>query len=450
MGDWRGLLNSEKAIMMVAKQPHLLGHIIGKDKLTPVHSDWIRYIWDTNQQRALMAYRGSYKTTAICTIGTIRWMLFNPDDRIAIFRKNVGHSADVVNTVAQAMQYTEVAEIFKYRFGEYPNAKIQRNGALQYTFKKTITPEPNVIALGVSSGDITGKHFDKIIIDDFATIRDRVSRAERQHTKLSLMEIQTNIIDPKKGVGYIGTPWHRDDAWKYVNSLCPVAKYPISRYGSIVGEDEVKNKKATTTPALYAANYELDLISDESLLFQDPVYSKGWDYTNRSVAQLDTAYDGNHFCALTIASAIKGEGENTVYQVVGFTYPGNIRDWYDTIVSMCKKYRVTALHEESNADKGMSANDLTKKGLNVISYSERQSKHYKISTHLYKVWRNIEWAPETDDEYMAQIIDYQEGSTPDDAPDSAASLFREAFFKNIAFDEEHRNQMASRRMREAV
>jgi hypothetical protein len=39
----------------------------------------------------------------------------------------------------------------------------------------------------------------------------------------------------------------------------------------------------------------------------------------------------------------------------------------------------------------------------------------------------LEWAPDTDEEYMNQILDYREGSEPDDAPDSAASLFTEGF-----------------------
>jgi hypothetical protein len=91
---------------------------------------------------------------------------------------------------------------------------------------------------------------------------------------------------------------------------------------------------------------------------------------------------------------------------------------------------VSYIYEETNADKGMSARDLNAKGLRVKSYSERQNKHLKISTHLYAFWRYIEWAPESDDEYMAQVVDYREKSEPDDAPDSAASLLREAYSRS--------------------
>ena len=45
----------------------------------------------------------------------------------------------------------------------------------------------------------------------------------------------------------------------------------------------------------------------------------------------------------------------------------------------------------------------------------------------------------------AQITDYKPGSKPDDAPDSAASLFREAFGKNTSLDEDDRSKFIWRR-----
>ena len=437
--EWRQLLNSEKSICLIANQPHLFGHIIGMDKLDKVHTEWIRYAWDSNEPRALQAFRGGYKTTSICTLGAIRWLLFNPNERIALVRKHFGNAAEVVNAVAAAMDLPQTQEVFKYRNGDYARFKVRRDGYLTFSFKKTVTPEPSVLALGID-GEFTGKHFDKILSDDFVTLKDRISRAERRNTKLKVMELATNIIDPGKGSSWIGTPWHRNDAWKVVRSLCPIAKYPVGKYGYIIGNEEIEKKRKKITPALFAANYDLELIADKSLLFQDPVYSKGWDYNVRGVmAHIDAAYDGTHYCAMTIASPLRGSGDETYYQAVGFAYPGNIQDWYSEIDRLCKKYHVSYLYEETNADKGMSARDLSARGIRMKTYGEGQNKHLKISTCLYKVWRYIEWAPETDDEYMAQVIDYREGSQPDDAPDSAASLFREAFSKSVKLTDEQRN-----------
>jgi hypothetical protein len=76
------------------------------------------------------------------------------------------------------------------------------------------------------------------------------------------------------------------------------------------------------------------------------------------------------------------------------------------------------------------------------------NKHIKIGTYLYAVWPYIELAEETDEEYMSQVTEYKEGITPDDAPDSAAALFREAFsLGNNLLPREYQDQMAARRKR---
>ena len=439
---WYEQLCSDDFLQIVADEPHKLGWLIGRDKLNPLHSEWIKYCWDSDEPRSLQAFRGSYKSTSVLLTGTIRWMLFHPDDRIGIIRKNASAAKAYTQTIATAMELPEIKELFHYTHGVYPRITRQRDGQYQWNFKKTLTPEGNITPLGID-GAITGAHFDKVFTDDIITVKDKLSRAERERTKEMVHEIATNIIDPGKGSTWIGTPWHREDAWGEINAFCDLAKYPVSKFNEyrdedgrkyrILSREEAIRKKKTTTPFLHAINYDLEIGKDESLLFSDPVFSKGWDFTKRdAIAHLDTAFDGDHFCALTILAPLRGSGEDTVYQAVGFVYAGHVRDWYSEIKRLCNKYRVKHLYVETNADKGMSAKDLTAMGLRIKPYSESQNKHLKISTNLYKSWANIEWAPESDDEYMLQVTDYKEGSTPDDAPDSAASLLREAFTKNGA------------------
>jgi len=437
-GSWKQQLCSDAFLQIVADEPHKLGWLIGRDKLNPIHSEWIKYCWDSDEPRALQAFRGSYKSTSVLLIGCIRWMLFHPDDRIGIIRKNASAAKEYTNTIATAMELPEIKELFRYAHGAYPKIVRQRDGRYHWNFKKTLTPEGNITPLGID-GALTGAHFDKVLTDDIITVKDKLSRAERERTKEMVHEIATNIIDPGKGSTWIGTPWHREDAWGEINAFCDVAKYAQSRFNvfkiggktyRILSKEEATRKKETTTPFLYAINYELEIGKDESLLFSDPIYSKGWDFSKReAIAHLDTAFDGSHYNALTIIVPLRGSGDSTVYQAIGFAYAGHVKDWYNQIKSYCNQYRVKTLYVESNADKGMSGKDLTAMGLRVKSYSESQNKHLKISTNLYKFWNYIEWAPESDDEYMLQVTDYKEGSTPDDAPDSAASLLREAFTK---------------------
>ena len=427
--DWRKWFCTDETVKIIAKEPHKLGWLIGFEDLVPLHSEWIRYVWDSNEHRALQAYRGSYKSSSIIVTGAIRRMLFRPNDRILLVRKTFKASSEVTKAVSQAMQLQQIQELFKYVHGKYPAPVIDRDGALKYSFKSTITPEGNMTASGIYNIK-TGSHFEKILCDDIMTLEDRISKAIRLRTIEMIREIAANIIDPGNGVGWIGTPWHREDGWRVINSFCPIARYPVSQY-PLHSEEEIERKRKTTTPYLFAANYELELGKDESLLFYEPLWPRKWDYSIRgAVAQLDTAFDGDHYCALTIAAPTRKEGDNQFYQGSGRTYPGNVEDWEAEIERLCNRYKVKYIWVENNADKGACAKRLSKRGLTVKSYGEGMNKHVKIGTYLYPVWNYIEWDEETDEEYMSQVTEYKEGVQPDDAPDSAASLFKQEFSDN--------------------
>ena len=57
-------------------------------------------------------------------------------------------------------------------------------------------------------------------------------------------------------------------------------------------------------------------------------------------------------------------------------------------------------------------------------YNEKENKYVKIATYLRKWWNNILWHPDTDPDYLEQIMDYTITAQHDDAPDSAASACR--------------------------
>ena len=277
MEEFDGTTFNDEILQALIDNPHLLGHLMGKDKLTPLHSEWIKYCWDSNEPKALQAFRGGYKSTAIDVVGTVRWFLLQPNDRIALIRKSFNDSATVVSAVRQAMELPQIKELFKYAHGFYPKAIMAKDGKLRYNFKTTITPEVSFTAHGIDSS-LTGMHYDKIICDDIITLKDRVSKAERERTKEIVNEIATNIIDPGKGSIWVGTPWHKDDAWNEINSFTDIAMYPISKF-NFLGENAIENKKRTTTPFLYSANYELEIKRDETSLLSEPKISSSSSVT---------------------------------------------------------------------------------------------------------------------------------------------------------------------------
>lgn len=421
---------TDEHLRKIRDHPHLLGHMIGKDKLGEQHSEWIRYIWDADTHRSLQAHRGAYKTTAITEVGCMYWLLFHPDDRIAIIRKPYTEAARIVRVIREYFKKEAVQALFKFAHKIFPRFIIHRDNGVVFNFKKTMTKEGSIDAYGVL-GNITGNHYDKIMCDDFITLKDRVSKAERERTKDFIREVITNIIDPGKQCGFTGTPWHKSDAW----DVCPApARFDINST-TILSAEEIAEKKSRTTATLWAANYLLRHIIDENAVFKDANETDKWSWKASPVyAHIDAKYKGDHTNGFTIMANL----EHGKIQATGWTWDDHVKEKIDFIIDKCIHFRVEKLYCEENADKGMLADLLETRikerkaegehiKLKISTYSEHMNKHIKIIAYLKNYWGNILWYTKTDEEYMGQVLDYIEGQEPDDCPDSAASLLRQVF-----------------------
>lgn len=418
---------TEEHLHLVAQHPHLIGHIIGKTKLGPLHSKWILDCWRALDHDGIQAHRGSFKTTAITEVGSIYDLLFNPDHRIGLIRKTATDAQATLSTIKRAIDQEGIQALFFAAHGVQPKAVVNRANTVTYNFKSSITKEGSIDAHGLD-GSLTGNHYDKIILDDVVTLKDRISKAERERTAEVLREIYTNIIDPGKQVIHVGTPWHKDDAWKI---RPPSALYDCYSTGVLTPED-IAAKKATTTGVLFAANYELRHTSTDDLIFGTLGQSqKPWDHspTIRHIyAHVDAKFSGTHYGALTIM----GQLPDGSLQAKGWVFQEHVEDKVDWIIALCRQHRVLELAIESNPDKGYTAKLLGAKQpdgyvLPVRSYSESTNKHIKIATHLKGRWKDLAWDIDCQESYIEQITDYREGQEPDDAPDSAATLIREYF-----------------------
>lgn len=435
---------TEAHLHAIREFPHLLGHILGKEKLTEQHSQWIREAWEAPEHNSTQAHRGAYKTTALTEVGPIWWLLFHPGDRIALVRKPYTEAAKTLATIAQHFANPLLKSLFAFAHGREPGFRVKRENSLHFTFKPSVTKEGNLDAWGIDQ-QMTGNHYDKVIADDIVVMQDRYSKAEREKTKNAVREIMTNIIDPGKQCIFVGTPWHKDDAWM----VCPPPrKYDVHTTG-ILTAAEIEQKRATTTPSLFAANYELKHASAEDVVFSDPQYGafvlnpaqkRGGIY-----AHLDAKYSGTHYAALTIMRQI-----GAYYFVLGWVFQEHVSDRMDWIHDLMRRFKVETLHLETNADKGLLARDFTlpdsqgrRPGFRVAPYPETMNKTAKIIGFAKAHWDKLRFDPRMDPElntetdrdgnpsesvqYMMQVLDWREGQEPDDAPDSLASILRQAY-----------------------
>jgi hypothetical protein len=282
-------------------------------------------------------------------------------------------------------------------------------------------------ALGTDSS-FTGKHFDYIMIDDTIDLDDRLSEAEREHTKIVTNELYANVIDPGKHIGATGTFWHPHDAWEIMPK--PLI-YTVNDTG-ILTPEQIVEKRSFTTPLLWSINYMLKHESTADQMFLDPKMGL-WqeDKVTNVSAHLDAAYDGSHYCALTIM----GRLPNNKFNAAGWIFAGNVKDWMGFIVKQMVNYKASTLYIETNADRGYTADalrtfpDVQRNHIWIDDYDERTKKTEKIGTYAYEVWKDTIWDEKgTDKGYLEQMVDYMSDQEPDDAPDSFASLCRQANF----------------------
>lgn len=410
----------------IREHPHLLGLLAGKDKLTELHSKWMLWLLDSPEERVLMAHRGSYKTTSISEIGVIWYLMFHPNATIVIIRKSYTDAASIVRNITNMMMMPEINNLLAFAWGQQWKFTTRREGKFELSVKTTKTKELSVEAMGIDSG-MTGQHYLFGISDDIVTLKDRISEAEREKTKLVVQELRTNVLNPGCHMIHIGTPWDKRDAFSI---LPPARKFPLGTTGLLTPE-QIALKQTQTTPILFAINYKLEFENEDDLIFSDPHMGK-WHGSELTMIRghLDAAFDGEHTCALTIMGRMKDGRLNAV----GFSYGGSVQNWLDVVAQKLVKYGCNKLYIEDNADKNYTALVLSKhpvikeNHIWMSDYHEAQKKEIKISTYLGEVFKDVEWSEESDDEFMEQIIDWRPGMEPDDAPDSAASLVRQGNF----------------------
>ena len=404
-----------RLVESLKREPVKYAHLVGFTLLTDLHNEWLRSMVLDKEDKTLLAHRGSYKTTCL-SFAFALLIVLKPDKTIFFIRKT---DDDVIEIVTQTRKILE-SSYFSYIVKEIYGVDLILTTASAYKIDTNLNTstrgQVQLQGMGLN-GSITGKHADYVFTDDIVNIKDRISRAEREQTKRQYDELQ-NIKNRGGRIYNTATVWHKDDAVS--TRMTNVVKYTVYDTG-LVTEAQQRQLRSSMSPSLYAANYELKHIADEDSLFSEPVFLDGdvsAIFGGRS--HVDAAYGGADYTAFTIMRKVKGG-----YIAYGKLWHGHVSQHINDMLSLHRKYRAGSISCEKNGDKGFLARDLRNVGFAVTEYSEKENKYIKIATHLKKEWQNIRWLPETDPEYLAQILDYTENAEHDDAPDSAASLIRQ-------------------------
>ena len=405
-------ITKTQAIDFLLNTPHKFGHMVGFTKLTDLHSKWIKELVRIPKDKTIQAHRGSYKTTSVSLALAIILILL-PNKRVAFIRKTDSDVKEIILQVQKILRTPQARYFAKVIHGVDLRLTVASQTQVSTNLNTDIRGTAQLTGFGIGAS-VTGRHFDIIFTDDIVNVSDRVSRAERERTKLFYQELQ-NIKNPDGWINNTGTPWHRDDCF----SLMPEPEVYDCYTTGLMSKEDIEKKRASMTPSLFSANYEMKHIADDDVLFFDPILHADPSNVLNGVCHLDSAYYGEDYTAFTIMAIHDGK-----FYIFGKCWRKHIDDCMDEIVRLYQQFLCGKLHTETNADKGYSAKELTKRGCRVVAYHEDMNKHLKISTYLKGEWENVIFCEGTDDEYIDQVCDYNENADHDDCPDSLASLIR--------------------------
>lgn len=403
----------EQKLNLLWNEPYKIGHWVGFKDLTELHNKWLRSFLYGDADQTLLAHRGSYKTTDLSLFLALQ-PIIHPNQNVMFFRKT---DTDVIEVIKQSEKILEtgcVQQLVWDLYGTGLDFTKKTDSEFSTNLCTSARGVSQVVGLGIGTS-ITGKHADIVVTDDIVNLKDRISRSERERTKLQYMELQ-NIRN--RGGRFIntGTPWHKEDA---ISIMPNVQKYDCYFTG-LITRSKLEELRQSMSDSLFAANYELRHIADKGAMFKEPKFTADKALIYGGLAHIDAAYDGEDGTAYTVFR-VQRDGS-----IIGFGKRWNrhVDDCLREIGVYHKQLQAGSISCEKNADKGYLAKELRGLGYIVNVYSETMNKFVKISTYLRSNWKRIVWLEDTDPEYINEILDYSEFAEHDDSPDGAASLLR--------------------------
>ncbi len=405
--------NPQSWVEELLSHPEAIGREVGFPDMTELHGEWIREMAFGEGDYTLQAHRGSYKSSCLA-VAVALILITCPDRNILFLRKTDSDIAEMIGMVAKILRTEFLQDLVNVIHGMPLRIVSEGMDHITTNFWKSPMGARQLQGIGMRAS-ITGKHAFYVITDDICNLTDRISRAERERTKLQYDELQ-NIRNRGGRIINLGTPWHKDDVF---GKMPNIHRYDCYSTGLLTPEkiDELRQSMA---PSLFAANYELAHIASEDALFETPpVFTEEPELLRDGTSHIDAAFGGKDYTAFTCARR-----RGSRLYLYGRLWRKHVDKVIDECVAEADRLVCWPLYCEDNSDRGFLVKQLRRQAKWGKSYTENQNKYVKIATYLRKWWPNIVFLRGTDPEYINQIMDYTEDAEHDDAPDSAAVCCR--------------------------
>ena len=410
-------MNKIELARAIYKHPEKVGISVGFKDLTEIHGEWIREMVWGNSDYTLMAHRAAYKSSCLAVAISLI-MVFYPTKNIIFLRKADNDVSEMIRMVNKILKSQILVDICAVLHGVALELTEESQDHISTSLWTSPMGAAQLLGIGIKSS-ITGKHSEIVITDDICNVSDRISKAERDRTKLQYQELQ-NIRNRGGRIINLGTKWHKDDVFTLMDNI---HIYDYKRTG-LISDEQLKKIKESMTASLFACNYELKIIASDDVIFTSPQTGADPALAEQGICHIDASYGGEDGTAFTICKKSCGK-----YYIYGRLWQKHVDDCIPEIIRLRKAFNAGIIYCERNADRGYLANALRDRGERADTYHEKTNKFVKITSYLKSEWKNVVFVAGTDAEYINQICDYTENAEHDDAPDSAASIVRKLWNK---------------------
>ena len=310
----------EKTINGIKHNPYKIANAVGFDDVRSFpHNEWMQEILLGKGDYTLMAHRGSYKSSVL-SVCIALMMVVKPQENIIFLRKADNDVSEMIRMVKKALESDALKAIAMVLYRK--PLELTESSASSITTNLFVSASGSSQLLGIGlKSSITGKHASVVITDDICNVADRISKAERDRTKLQYQELQ-NIRNRGGRIINLGTKWHKDDVFTMMKNTHVYDCYATK----LISDEEIAELKASMTNALFACNYELKIIADEDAMFTEAKFTEDATKVFNGICHIDAAYGGEDSTAFTI-----GAYKDGYLYVYGKKYRKHVDDCLDDI-----------------------------------------------------------------------------------------------------------------------
>lgn len=254
----------------------------------PLHRRVCDFVTQNIEKKKILILlpRGSFKSSIITVGYSLFRIVSNPNDRILIANATYPMATQFLGQIKNHLQRNDA---IKDIFGDYSTDadqwredKIFIGGEKAYVAK-----EPTVWAQGATS-NVTGSHFNIAILDDLVNdtnigTKEQIEKI-KQYYKQSL-DLVDPTIDGHRRVIVIGTTWHWDDLYAWIQDTPEVfqdfamLKLPAYEgewgtgkllFPTVLNWETLAGNKRQQGNAHFSAQYMLNPIPTEDQVFRPP------------------------------------------------------------------------------------------------------------------------------------------------------------------------------------